>query len=160
MFSILKTTSFTSYADDIQMKLNTDKCHVLLNSHGTNTIKIGNLCTNNFTCKKLLSINNNYKLIFTNHIEEICKKTSRKLSVLARLAPYMGISKKRTLLYAFFKSQFNYCLLIWMCCNRSWNNKIDWLHERCLRLVCNDNTSNFSELLGKDGSASIHYQDI
>ena len=29
---------------DNPMKLNTDKCHVFLNSQGLNTIKIGNLC--------------------------------------------------------------------------------------------------------------------
>ena len=30
---------------------------------------------------------------------------------------------------AFFKSQFNYCPLIWMCHNRDNNNKINRLHE-------------------------------
>ena len=73
MFLILKTTIFTGYADntlfvvrenttnvskalediaenpikwfsDNQMKVNTDKCNVRLNSQGPKTIKIGNLC--------------------------------------------------------------------------------------------------------------------
>ena len=47
-----------------------------------------------------------------------------------------------------------------MCCNRSLNNKIDRLHEQSLRLVCSNKTSDFSELLEKDGSVSIHYQNI
>ena len=47
-----------------------------------------------------------------------------------------------------------------MCCNRSLNNKIDRLHERSLRIVYSDKTSDFSELLEKDGSVSIHYQNI
>ena len=38
------------------------------------------------------------QLQFTNHIEEICKKTLKKLNELARLAPCMGISKWRTLM--------------------------------------------------------------
>ena len=190
MFLILKTTSFTGYADDNtqfvvrenttnvikaledigenlikwfsdnQRKLHTDKCHVLLNSQGPNTIKIGNLCIKNSSCEKMLGINFDYKLKFTNHFDEICKKASRKLNALARIAPYMGIRKRRTLMNAFFKSQFNYCPLIWMCCNRSLNNKIDRLHERSLRIVYSDKTSDFSELLEKDGSASIHYQNI
>ena len=47
-----------------------------------------------------------------NHIEEICKTASRKLNVLAILAPYTAyfinnINKRRTLMNAFFKSQFN-----------------------------------------------------
>ena len=46
-----------------------------------------------------------------------------------------------------------------MCCNRSLNNKIDRLHERSLRIVYSDKTD-FSELLEKDGSVSIYYQNI
>ena len=72
----------------------------------------------------------------------------------------MGIRKRRTLMTTFFKSQFNYCPLTWMCCNRSLNNKIDRLHERSLRLVYTDKTSDFSELLEKDDSVSIHYENI
>ena len=61
---------------DNQMKLNTDKYHVLLNSHGSNTIKIENLCIKNSSYEKMLSINFDYKLKFTNHIDEISKKAS------------------------------------------------------------------------------------
>ena len=78
----------------------------------------------------------------------------------ARTAPYMGMRKWCTLMNIFFKSKFNYCPLIWMCCNRSLNNKIDRIHERSLRIVCSDKTSDFSELLERDGSVSIHYQNI
>ena len=108
----------------------------------------------------MLGINFDYKLKFTSHIEEICKKAPRKLNVLPRIAPHMGIRKRRTLMNAFFKSQFNYSLLIWVCCNRSLNNKIDRLHERSLLIVYSDKTSDFSELLEKDGSVSIHFQNI
>ena len=190
MFLILKIIIFTGYADDNtpfalrentanfmkaledigenlikwfsdnQMKLNTDKCHVLLNSQAPKTIKIGNLCIKNSSCEKMFGINFDYKLKFTNNIEEICKNASRKLNALARIASYMGIHKWRTLMNALFKSQFNYCPLIWMCCNRSLNNKIDRLHERSLRIVHSDKISDFSELLEKDGSVSIRYQNI
>ena len=40
---------FIKWFSDNQTKLNTDKCHILLNSQGSNTIKIGNL----FMHKKL-----------------------------------------------------------------------------------------------------------
>ena len=56
---------------DNQMKLNTDKCHVLLNSQGPKSIKIGHLCIKKSSCEKMLDINFDYKLRFTNHIEEI-----------------------------------------------------------------------------------------
>lgn len=47
-----------------------------------------------------------------------------------------------------------------MCCNRSYNNRINRLHERSLRMVYNDKESSFSELLIKDRSVSIHVRNI
>ena len=44
--------------------------------------------------------------------------------------------------------------------SRALNNKINRLHERCLRIVYNDKTSTFNELLEKDNSVSIHYRNI
>ena len=46
-----------------------------------------------------------------------------------------------------------------MCCNRSLN-QLNQLHERSLRIVYSDKTSDSSEILEKDGSVSIHYQNI
>ena len=86
MFLILKVTYFTGYADDntpfvvkdniadaikaleeigenllnwfsnIEMKLNTDICHLLLNNQEPNTLKIGDLHINNSLKEKLLGI--------------------------------------------------------------------------------------------------------
>ena len=61
---------------------------------------------------------------------------------------------------AFFKSQFNYCTFVWICCNISLNTKINPLHDQCLEIVYNDKKSNFNELLVKDGSVFIHYQNL
>ena len=108
----------------------------------------------------MLGINFDYKLKFTNHIDEICMKRSRKLNAQARIAAYIGIRKRRTLMNAFFKSQFNYCPMTGMCCNRSLNNNIDRLHKRSLRIVYSNKTSDFSDLLEKDCSTSIQYQNI
>ena len=142
MLLISKATYFTGYADDNtsfvvrdniadvikaleeigenllnwfsnnEMKLNTDKCHLLLNSQEPNTLKIGDLHINNSLSEKLLGITFDCKLKFNKHIEDICQKASQKLNALARLAPYMGTTKKRILINAFFKSQFNNCPLV------------------------------------------------
>ena len=34
------------------------------------------------------------------------------------------------------------------------------MHERCLRIVYNNKKSNFNELRVKDGSVSIHHQNL
>ena len=142
MLLILKATYFTGYVDDNtsfvvrdniadimkalekigenlvnwfsdnEMKLNTSKCHLLLNSQEPNTLKIGDLLINNSLSEKLLRINFDCKLKFNKHIEDIFQKASQNLNELVRLAPYMGATKKRILMNAFFKSQFDYCPLV------------------------------------------------
>ena len=68
----------------------------------------------------------------------------------------MELPKRRTLINAFF----NYCPIIWMFHCRYLNNKINRLHERCLRMIYNDKISNFEELLNKDNSVCIHHNNI
>ena len=61
---------------------------------------------------------------------------------------------------AFVTSQFNYCPLVWMCHSRTLNNKINYLHERALRIAYNDKVSTFQELLNQDKSVTIHIKNI
>ena len=91
------------------MKLSIDKCHLLLNSQDPNTSKIGDLPINNSLSENLLSITFDCKLKFNKCV---CRKASQKTNALAKLAPYMGTTKKRILMNAFFKSQFNYGPLV------------------------------------------------
>ena len=72
----------------------------------------------------------------------------------------MKLPKRRILMNAFFKAQFNYFPIIWMFHSRCLNNKINRLHERCLRMIYNEKISNFEELLNKDNSVSIHHNNI
>ena len=60
---------------------------------------------------------------------------------------------------AFSNSQFSYCPLTWMFHSRKLNNKINRMHEICLRIVYNDNTSS-EELLEIDNSVSVHHRNI
>ena len=95
-------------------------------------------------------------------MSEICKKKkiNRKVCALTRVISSMSLSEVRTLINAFFKSQFNYCPLIWMCHDRENNNQINRLHERYLRIIRNDKQSSFNGLLEKDNSFCIHERNI
>ena len=44
--------------------------------------------------------------------------------------------------------------------SRRKNNKINRIHERCLRIIYNDKKSTFYEFLEKDGSVSIHKRNL
>ena len=61
---------------------------------------------------------------------------------------------------SFVISQFNYCPIVWMYCQRKSNNLINRIHERALRIAYNDYTSDFNRLLEKDDSVNIHHKNI
>ena len=108
----------------------------------------------------MLGVQFDNKLTFEKHITGICRKAKRKIYALARIAPYMDLSKRGMVMNAFFNSQFIYCPLIWMCHNRTTNRKINRLHERCLPIIYNDKQSPFKILSEKDSSVSIHDRNI
>ena len=61
---------------------------------------------------------------------------------------------------SFIESQFAYCPLVWVCCDKTSDNRINYLHERGLRTVYNDNVSTFEKLLEKDNSVTIHVRNL
>ena len=72
----------------------------------------------------------------------------------------MESPKRRILMNELFKTQFNYCPIVWVFCSRSLNNQINRLYEHCLRIIYNDKRSNFDVLLVKDNWISTHYNNI
>ena len=72
----------------------------------------------------------------------------------------MNISKRRIIINALLKSQFSYYSLVWMSYNCVDHNKINRLHERCLRKIYSDNTSFFEALLERGGSVFIHNRNL
>ena len=111
-------------------------------------------------CEKLLGIKTNCKLTFNAHIDEICKKAGQITIALSRVIPNMNTAKRCTLLNAFFMSQCNYYHLTWMCHSRAKNNKINHLHERCLRIIYKGMVYTFEQLLEKDSSVPIHTKNL
>ena len=113
------------------MKVNHNKCHLLSSAQDERNIQIANTAIKCSKSKKLLGIVLDNKLKFDKHVENICQKASKKLNALARVTNRMELPKRRILMNAFFKAQFNYCPAVWMFHNRLLNNKINRLHERC-----------------------------
>ena len=122
-------------------------------------MKIDNIELENTSSEKLLGIIIDSKLNFKEHLKGIIKKACREINVLSRITPYMNLIKRKLLMNSFFTSPFNYCPLVWMCHYRT-INKINRLHERCLRIVYNDNKSSFQELLDKDKGVTIHVRNV
>ena len=144
------------------LKLNTDKCHLIVSGYKYEHIwaHVGEDIIWEKNEVKLLGITIDRELKFDKHVLKICAKASRKISVLARMSKCLTFKKKRVIFKAFVESQFQYCPLVWMFHNRHTNNKVNRLHERALRIVYNDYESSFEQLLIKDKSLCIHYQNI
>ena len=110
--------------------------------------------------EKKLGVSTDNELKFDKHVLNIIKKANSKLSALSRLTKFMTLQKKRTLYKEFVESQFKYCPLTWMFHGCKTNYKINRLQEQALRLIYNDYISSFEELLSKDGTFTIHEQNI
>ena len=67
-------------------EINADKCHLLVSTNNTVKIKVGNFDVINSKIEKLLGVKFDHKLTFDDHISELCKKASRKIHALSRVA--------------------------------------------------------------------------
>ena len=110
---------------------------------------------------KLLGIVLDSKLPFKGQINNLCKKASQNLNALAKVVPYICLEKKENSYESIcITSQFGYYPLVWMFHSRDLNNKVNYLHERELRITYGDKSSSFQELLKKYNSVSIHHRNI
>ena len=144
------------------MKLNADKCHLLItgNTEEHQWIKVGDEKIWESSHEVLLGLTIDNNLKFTKHLKEICKKASGKVTSLARMVKIIPFQKKRILMKTFIESLFSYCPLIWMFCTAEMDRKMNHIQERALRLVYEDYRTPFEELLVNDKSVTIHHRNI
>ena len=81
------------WLNDNLMKINADKCYLLVSINNTTKIKIGDFDITISNSEKLLGIKFDHKLLFNNHISELCKKANRKTNLLSRVPSYRNIAK-------------------------------------------------------------------
>ena len=119
-----------------------------------------NILMENSKKQKILGVIIDNKLNFKSHISELCKKASQKIAALSRLSSYLHNSEKKLIFNSIIKSQFSYCPLVWMFCSRTSNNMINKLHERSLRFIANDYSSDFNILLENNNDICNHHRNI
>ena len=81
------------------MKVNADKCHVLLTDTKCHKVKIGSALINTTNTERLLGVTIDSKLSFQGHIKGMCAKASQKLNALLRISSYMSLEKRRLIFW-------------------------------------------------------------
>ena len=144
------------------MKMNEDKSHLLVFGNKDNevTVNISGSFIKESDQEKLLGVTLDKTLNFKTHVTNLCKKASQKLHALARVSRYMDKPQQELTMTSFVMSLFSYRPLVWMFHDRKSNNKINKIHERALRIIHKDSTSNFEELLIKSNSVSVHQRNL
>ena len=146
--------------------LNLDKCKLLLIHHRNLdlfdhfSITVDGITIEVSSEVKILGVTVDSNLNLNSHISKISKKAGSKLYAISRLRPYLQGEKLILLVKIYVTSQFNYCPLLWAYTSRSNNNKINFLHERALRLVEGNSDLDFEELLVKYRCKSNHTSNI
>ena len=103
---------------------------------------------------------NDSKLTFNKHIEKLCSKLNKQVRAFARLNNYISREQALTVCNAVILSNFNYCPLIWLFCNKGANKEIDHTHKRALRILHKNCESSFETLLARSCSNSIRIKNL
>ena len=112
-------------------------------------------------CERLLGIDIDCKLGFENRINQICSKARAKIKSLARIVTSLNKRKRKLLMNVFFKSYLLSVITHYRRCFIAVHEQqVTRLHETCLRITYNDNSSSFTDLLEKDNSVSVRHRNI
>ena len=102
-------------------------------------------------------------LQFSEHIKQICTKTSRRIGVLSRLRNLIPTTAKLTICKTAVMPHFTYCSLVWHFCKASDRRKLERINERGLRKVYNDWSASYDDLLSRAKMTTLYnrrLQDI
>ena len=109
---------------------------------------------------KLLGITIDNKLTFDRHVDNICRRASQQLNVLRRFKSMFRLREAKLIHQAFIMSNFNYCPVVWHFCSLTSTRKMEKIQERALRLLYDDPTTPYQELLTSHGHTTLHIQRL
>jgi hypothetical protein len=130
------------------MKINPDKFNtIIFGDNGCVNFNFNGISVTSMDEVKLLGVKIDKQLKFDNHVSDLCKKTSRQVNALSRIRNIANEESKNTLYKTFVLSNFNYCATLWHFCSNKSLMKMEKLNKRALRVVFDDYSSSYCELL-------------
>ena len=155
--------SVLNWFKDNSMKANPDKFQLIVLSRTRNikmNLQIEETSIESKNQVKLLGVTLDSRLLFTNHINNICDKAGKRLLALLRIRKYLCKEQAKILSISYILSVFKYCNLLWMFCPKSENERINKIHKRTLRYVYNSPLMSFDELLEEHQLNDFHTQNL
>ena len=92
---------------------------------------------------------------FIERISLCCTKAVRQLNAFARISKFLNPNSRRTIQHSFMASNFSYCPLVWHFCCKTNHAKLEKIQERSLRVMCNDYTSSYEDLVRNTGLSTL-----
>ena len=142
-----------------RMKANPDKFQAMfIGSHINSVdvqIKFKDVTLQGAHSINILGVEFDHQLSFSNHIQEICNKTSRQINASMRIKSMLDEKSKLAIYKAFIASNFNYCNCVWAFASKSNLVKLDKINERAIRMIYNDKTTTYDTLLMEKGHLDI-----
>ena len=111
-------------------------------------------------CVKLLGFEIDNKLKFDKHGKTLYSKANMKINVFSRLNTYISREQASSICNAVLLSNFNYCPLIWLFCNKGASKEINRTHKRVLPMFYEDYACPFEILLTCSGSVCFHAENL
>ena len=108
--------------------------------------------------KLFLEIDN--KSNVESHIKTLWSKTPQKVGALQRNSNLSDTQKKYLLFDTITKSHFSNCPLVWVFRSKRLNFSLKYVHERAVRVVYDDHSSSYSELVIAQNEPTIHQYNI
>ena len=98
---------------DTFLKANPEKYHLLVRTNEKRHCNVGEeIEISNSKCKKSLGIKIGSKVMFDGRVKSRCKKASKKLNVLSRVAYQLDFNQRKLLMNAFITYQFSYAPVV------------------------------------------------
>ena len=137
---------------------------ILVKKNGTDTtgttLRINNKSVNSSRKVLLLGLTIDNKLSFSMHISDLCRKAASNLNALKRFKKYISANDKILVANAYVLSYFNYCPIVWHFCGKGDTHKIEKIHERAIRFMTGDYTSDYAELLNSGNESTLYLKRV
>ena len=108
----------------------------------------------------LLGVNIDSKLTFDKHVTVVCSKVNKQLQVIKRFKRLVSRKTRQRLYNTFIQPVFQYCSDVWHHCGTHIKDKLEQLNKQALRVVLDDQSSNYEELLHKLHTVTLEQRRI